>query len=169
MGKIIIVGLTLNILQSILSNESFQSFWKLVEINAVFVDVSAPTLSHQRKALHRYEVGESAPEYPASVVNRYILSQSIILYWQLRIGLTKRDSKCYIQELESILIEPNQPEKVKKFYGTDFNHDLLTTQLNVLHTNSGPSLRDLKSVVPYLKTLNEVERNIFSEVISIVK
>ena len=58
MGKIIIVGLTLNILQSIRSNESFQSFWKLVEINAVSVDVSsAPTLSHQMKALHRYEVG----------------------------------------------------------------------------------------------------------------
>ena len=73
-----------------------------------------------------------------------------MLYWQLRIGLTKRDSKCYIQELESILIEPNQPEKVKEiaeFYGTDFNHDLQKTQLNVLHTNSGPSL-DLKSVVP---------------------
>ena len=60
-------------------------------------------------------------------------------------------------------------KEIAEFYGTDFNHDLLTTQLNVLHTNSGPSLRDLKSVVPYLKTLNEVERNFFPEVISIVK
>ena len=54
---------------------------------------------------------------------------------------------------------------MKEFYGTDFNHDLLKTQLNILYTNS---LRDLKSVIIYLKTLNEVERN-FSEVISVVK
>ena len=77
-----------------------------------------------------------------------------------------------LQKLESILIKPNQPEKVKEvaeFYGTDFNHDLLKTQLNVLHTNSEPSLRDLKSVIAYLKTLNEVEKTFYSEVISVVK
>ena len=66
--------------------------------------------------------------------------------------------------LQKLELEPNQPDKVKvtEFYGSDLNLNLLKTQLNVLHTSSEPSLTDLKSVIAYLKTLNNVDREFFS-------
>lgn len=169
-----IVGLTLTTLQSIRSDESFQAFWNVVEIYQASLDVTAPTLPRQRKVPRRYETGESAPEYPRSVQDHYqrIYFEAIDLVTS---AIKRRfDQKGFqmLQKLESILIEPNQPNKVKEvteFYGSDFNPDLLTTQLNVLHTSSEVSLVDLKSVVAYLKTLNSIEREFFSEVVNLVK
>lgn len=140
-----IVGLTLTTLQSIWSDESFQAFWNVVEINQSSLDVTAPTLPRQRKVPRRYETGESAPDYPRSVQDHYrrIYFEAI----DLVTSAIKRRFDQKLQKLESILIEPNQPNKVKEiteFYGSDFNPDLLTTPLNVLHTSSEVSLVDLK-------------------------
>jgi len=79
-----IVGLTLTTLQSIRSDESFQAFWDTVEISQASVDVTAPTLPRQRKVPRRYEIGESAPEYPnvfKITIGGYIL-KLLILYHQ---------------------------------------------------------------------------------------
>ncbi len=166
-----IVGLTLTTLQSIRSDESFQAFWDTVEISQASVDVTAPTLPRQRKVPRRYEIGESAPEYPSSVQDHYrqIYFEAIDLVSSAIKGRFDQEGFKMLQKLESILTEPNQPDRVKEiteFYGSDLDLDLLKTQLNVLHT-SIESLKDLKSVIAYLKTLNSIEREFFSEVLKV--
>ena len=59
---------------------------------------------------------------------------------------------------------------VLTFYGSDFHpSDRLKTQLHLLHTGSDKSLTDLESIITYLKTLDKVEREYFSEVVKVVK
>ncbi len=131
-----IVGLTLTTLQSIRSDESFQAFWDTVEISQASVDVTAPTLPRQRKVPRRYEIGESAPEYPSSVQDHYrqIYFEAIDLVSSAIKGRFDQEGFKMLQKLESILTEPNQPDRVKEiteFYGSDLDLDLLKTQLNV--------------------------------------
>ena len=81
-----------------------------------------------------------------------------------------------LHKLETVLTnikQPQHPEMVKDvltFYGSDFHQsDRLKTQLHLLHTGSDKSLTDLESIITYLKTLDKVERECFSEVVKVVK
>ena len=81
-----------------------------------------------------------------------------------------------LQKLERVLTikEPQQVDIIKdvvSFYGADLNNaDCLQTQLNALHTAAGSetTLTDVESVVTYLKSLNSVEKQYYSEVIKVV-
>ena len=57
--------------------------------------------------------------------------------------------------------------EVAEFYGPDFHQERLKSQLSVLHSHE--SLNDLQSVVSHLKSLNDVEREFYSEVVKVVK
>ena len=78
-----------------------------------------------------------------------------------------------LQKLETTLLDPKSEalQDVCKFYGADLNQDRLETQLKVLHSTHGPDtgLTDFKSVVSYLKELNSVEKEFYSEVIKVAK
>ena len=79
-----------------------------------------------------------------------------------------------LQKLETILLETNPKREIVqdacRFYGTDLNQDRLLAQLMSLHsTKQDGSIDDFKSLISYLKGLNAVEREYYSEVIKVAK
>ena len=57
---------------------------------------------------------------------------------------------------------------IAEFYGSDLHHERLKTQLIALHcSDTSETLNDLQSVVSFLKRLNEVEKEYYSEVINV--
>ena len=173
-----VVKMTLQSLQSIRSDECFDLFWEYIERRRSLADVSSPTLPRRRKAPRRYEIGESAPEHPSSVQDHYrrIYFESIDLAVAAITARFNQKGFQMLHKLETVLTnikQPQHPEMVKDvltFYGSDFHQsDRLKTQLHLLHTGSDKSLTDLESIITYLKTLDKVERECFSEVVKVVK
>ena len=56
-----------------------------------------------------------------------------------------------------------------EFYGSDINKEHLQSQLTLLHTGSELPLKDLKSVISYLKSLSTTQRDFYSEVMNVAK
>ena len=79
-----------------------------------------------------------------------------------------------LEKLELMLKErPPNPDLVKEiceFYGTDLNRDRLLAQLTSLHScNDESLLADLKPIVVYLKDLDAVGKEFYSEIVKVVK
>ena len=66
-----LVNITLVTLQSIRSDQWFDLFWQYIESRRSVVDVSPPELPRQRNVPHRFEVGETQLEYPASAKDNF--------------------------------------------------------------------------------------------------
>ena len=58
---------------------------------------------------------------------------------------------------------------VSQFYGSDLNQDNLQAQLTTLHNGTNKPVTDLKSIVAYLKCLDAVGMEYYSEVIKVIK
>ena len=82
-----------------------------------------------------------------------------------------------LSKLELILLNSNVTDlhvsdifsEVTEFYGSDINKERLQSQLTLLHTGSELPLKDLKSVISYLKSLSTTQRNFYSEVMKVAK
>ena len=140
-------------------------------------DVSPPTLPQRRKVPRRFEVGESASEHPSTAQDHYrkIYFEVIDLVTSAIKDRFEQKGFQMLQKLETVLTvqQPQQSDMIKdvvSFYGADLNHPVrLQTQLNALHTGTERSLTDLELIVSYLKSLNNVEKEYYSEVIKVVK
>ena len=126
------------------------------------LEVSAPTLPRRRRAPKRFEIGESAPEYPDTAQEHYrrIYFEVIdVLVAAIQERFEQRGF-CMLQKLETILIEKTPPsdvtEEVIEFYGTDLRPDRLKVQLTTLHSTD--TIPDLQA---YLKGLNDVEKEYY--------
>ena len=62
-----LVSMTLQTLQSIRKDESFELFWDYLQSRRSKADVSSPVLPRRRKVPKQFEVGSSTPEYPTTV------------------------------------------------------------------------------------------------------
>ena len=134
------------------------------------IDVSTPGLPRRKRAPWRFEVGETAPEYPDAVQDHYwrIYFETIDL---LIAAIQERFQQ------RGYLILGNHPNW-KKSWDRDstgnlwhnLHQDRLKAQLTALHcSDTERSLDDLQSIVSYLKVLNEVEKEYYSEVIKVAK
>ena len=153
-------------------------FWQYVESRRSVVDVSPPELPRRRKVPRRFEVGETAPEYPVSAKDHFRR-----LYFEgidLVIAAIKNrfDQQGYrvLQKVEVALLEKRDVERsevvneVVQFYDNDFNNkDHLEAQLVQLHAGSEKALDDLKAVIEHLQLLSTTERDYYCEVIKLVK
>ena len=78
-----------------------------------------------------------------------------------------------LSKLHSVLTTegPQKPDvKVAiQLYSPDIKEDRLKSQLKALHSGKESLEKDLKSIVTYLKCLNHIEKEYFSEVIKVVK
>ena len=168
-----IVKKTVQSLQAIRSDGHFSLFWKYLEQRSSKMDMSNPALPRRKRVPRRLEVGEGAPEYAATVEDHYRRIYFEVIDLLLGAIQERFGQKGFqvLQKLEAIIVENSPSEEtireVAKFYGPDFHQERLKSQLSVLHSHE--SLNDLQSVVSHLKSLNDVEREFYSEVVKVVK
>lgn len=138
-------------------------------------NVSTPELPHHKKAPRRYEVGEGVPDYPTTVQDHYRrLYFEVIDY--LVTAIKERFNQKGFQMLKKLKVILKQKERsmemlneVCRFYGSDLNQERLQTQLVSLHKGIDTSLPDLKAIFKYLKSLDTIGREYYSEVIKVAK
>ena len=171
-----VVKMTVQALQSIRSDEKFDLFWKYLETKSSAVDVCTPELPRRKRVPRRFEVGKAEPEYSDTVQDYYrrIYFEVIdVLVASIQERFNQKGFQM-LQKLETILLETNPKREIVqdacRFYGTDLNQDRLLAQLMSLHsTKQDGSIDDFKSLISYLKGLNAVEREYYSEVIKVAK
>ena len=66
-----VAKLTVNTLQKIRNDQSFELLWKKVENKASLLGISDPQLPRKRKVPRRFDHGTAAPEYPSSPFDHY--------------------------------------------------------------------------------------------------
>lgn len=124
----------------------------------------------------RYQLGEAESECPNTIQDHYHR-----IYFEVIDVLVAAISNRYdqqgfqtLQKLENLLINKapmtdTTAQNVTKFYGADLHQDRLKAQLSRLHTTVTDVLvKDLESVIEYLRGLNRVEKEYYSEVMKVV-
>ena len=172
------VNLTVSTLQSIRKEQAFDLFWEHVESKRVQADVASPTLPRKRKVPQRYEIGDSNPEFSSTAKDYYrrVYFEAVDLCISSINNRFEQVGFQMLQKLERVLTTyPLSPDSelvkdVISFYGGDFHtQDRLVTQLHAMHAGNEIPLKDLSSVVSYLKSLSSTSQDYFSEVIKVVK
>ena len=171
-----LVKKTIQSLQSIHSDDNFNLFWEYLEHKCSDLEVSIPTLPRRKRAPKRFEIGDAAPEYPDTVQDHYrrlFLEVIDVLVTAIQERFEQRGFQM-LQKLETILVEKSPPacviEDISEFYSTDLHLDRLRVQLTTLHsTDINRSIVDLRAIISYLKGLNDVEKEYYSEVIKVAK
>ena len=138
--------------------------------------MSPPALPRRRKAPRRLEVGEGAPEYAATVEDHYRRIYFEVIDILLAAIQERFGQKGFqvLQKLETLVVD-NCPSvdilrELAEFYGSDFHHERLKSQLNVLHSQeTNEPLSNIQSVVSHLRGLNDIEKEFYSEIIKVVK
>ena len=100
-----LVSMTLQALQSIRKDESFQLFWDYLQSRRSKVDVSSPVLPRRRKMPKQFEVGSSTPEYPTTVQDYFRRTYFEALDLVIESIRRRFDQKGYymLQKLEMLL------------------------------------------------------------------
>ena len=124
----------------------------------------------------RFEIGESAPEYPDTVQNHYqrIYFEVLDVLKAAIEGRFQQKGFQMLQKLEAMLVDKNLgievAQEVIEFYGDDLHQERLRAQLLVLHSSDTDRLlSDLQAIISYLRTLNKIEMEYYSEVIKVAK
>ena len=171
-----IVRRTVQSLQSIRTDENFDLFWQYLERRCSKVNVSTPTLPRCKRVPRRFEIGEGAPEYPDTVQNHYqrIYFEVLDVLKAAIEGRFQQKGFQMLQKLEAMLVDKNLgievAQEVIEFYGDDLHQERLRAQLLALHSSDTDRLlSDLQAIISYLRTLNEIEMEYYSEVIKVAK
>ena len=158
------------------SEEQFELFWKYVELRSSEVDVLDPALPRRKRVPRRYEEGQAAPEYPSTVEDHYRRIYLEVLDFIIAAIKDRFQQRGFqmLGKLELMLKQGTPSTDLVKeicdFYGSDLNRDRLLAQLISLHSCNDDSLfTDLKSIVVYLKDLDAVGREFYSEVVKVMK
>ena len=167
---------TVQSLQSIRTDENFDLFWQYLERRCSEVNVSTPTLPRRKRPPRRFEIGEAAPEHPDTVQDHYrrIYFEVLDVLTAAIEGRFQQKGFQMLQKLEAILVEKSLEfevaQEVIEFYGNDLHQERLRAQLLALHSSDTDRLlSNLQSIISFLRTLNDVEMEFYSEVIKIAK
>ena len=108
-----LVNITLATLQSIRSDQCFDLFWQYVESRQSIVDVSPPELPRRRKVPHRFEVGETPTEYPASAKDyfRKLYFEGIDLIIAATKSRFDQQGFRILQKMEVALLEKREEQR----------------------------------------------------------
>ena len=171
-----LVRITLTLFQTMRSDMSFTLFWKYLEHRRISIEVSPPTLPRHRKIPRRFETDENTPEYQTTAEQHYNQIYFRAIDLSVEAIKVRFDQKGFqmLKKLEVMLTNEtlqcsNVIKDVMTFYGNDFDNAVrVETQLSLMHS-SGTSMADLKSIITYLKSLSNIEKAFYSEVVKIVK
>ena len=175
-----VANLSMQTLQRMRDEETFNLFWTMVQQLASKYDVGEPNLPRRRKVPRHLEVGSTEPEHPSSPKEYY----KRIYYEALDLAIncirSRFDQPGYTmyKNLETLLVIAANGKDfdehftlVTDFYGTDLNQSRLKAQLDILamhfqDADGSMSFRDVKS---YFQGLTTSTRTLFSEVITLVQ
>ena len=158
------------------SDSNFSLFWEKVTKIADTLDVSAPHLPRRRKVPRRLEVGSADGDFPATPEDHYrhIYFQAIDLIIACINDRFNQTGYQTYRNVQDLLLKAARGEDYKThfdfvthFYGSDFNPQLLSTQLQVLSTNlivDPASNIVLSDVIEFFRTLTPAKQDLLSEV-----
>ena len=173
-------SLTVTTLTKVHDAEQYDLFWQLITKKADALDVSKPTLPRKRKAPQRYEVGTGESHFPEGVEEHYCQIYFEVLDLAITCVKVRFDQPgyCTYQVTESLLLKAVRGENytaeldsASSFYGDDFSVPTLQVQLQkTLRTQfEKESHITLQDIIQYLKTFNNAELTIYSEVATLLK
>ena len=174
-----LASLTVTTLTKIRDAEQYDLFWQLITRKASALDVSKPTLPRKRKAPQRYEIGTGESHFPEGVEEHYRQIYFEILDLAITCVKARFDQPgyCTYQVTEGLLLKAVRGENytaeldsASSFYGDDFSVPTLQVQLQTLRTQfEKESHITLQDIIQYLKTFNNAELTIYSEVVTLLK
>jgi len=172
--------LTVQTLESIRSETSFNSFYETVLIKAKEHPViSEPAVPRKRRAPSRYEVGTAGPTYPSTARDHYRK-----LYFEAVDYLTSSIKERFNQPafkvyatLETLLLKAANGEDTSKEvddlaskYSGDVNVNSLVAQLSTFHVlMRGVPLRCFEDILTKVKGLQPNERQFIDNVVVVCK
>ena len=177
-------------LQKMRNDIKFDHFWEKVEAVRINVDAVEPAVPRKRKVPEKFQVGNGEYSFPVTVKEVYRPQYFEALDLAVTCIQERFDQPGYrvLQNIEDLLIKASQPgttadfvtelEFVCKFYGEDLHKDRLTVQLETLQAhfhNEKLILKDTKLnvslsvIVDFLKTLSLPAREMFSEIVTLVR
>ena len=171
-----VAAMTVQTLKSLRSDSNFSLFWEKVTKIADTLDVSAPHLPRRRKVPRRLEVGSADGDFPATPEDHYrrIYFQAIDLIIACINDRFNQTGYQTYRNVQDLLLKAARGEDYKThfdfvthFYGSDFNPQLLSTQLQVLSTNlivDPASNIVLSDVIEFFRTLTPAKQDLLSEV-----
>lgn len=139
-----VAKMTLQTLSSLRSDENFKLFWEQVTKTARELDISDLLLPWQRKMPKRYEIGNAQPEF-ADTPDHYfkcIYFEALDLITTCILERFDQPGFAVYHNVQDLLIDAakgnsyqSELEFILNFYGSDFNDELLKTQLQVFAAN----------------------------------
>ena len=175
-----IAVMTVETIVKMRTDECFDLFWESVKRNAGLVHVAEPRLPRRRRMPQRYETGTATAHFHATVENHYRQIYFEILDYATSTIKERFDQPSYTiyHQTEDLLIKSASGEDysselaaVADFYSDDIkDKECLVVQLKSLETLfEGQRGVDFRAIVKVLKSYSVAEREIFSEVMTLVK
>ena len=165
-------------LESIHSEERFKLFWHKVTALAETVDVAEPRLPRARKAPKRFEVREARAEFSETTEEHFrrIYFEALDLIIScIRDRFNQPGYRTYRNLQELLLLAVNNKDYhnefqfVVNFYGSDFDTNLLQTQLQILATNYSGDSTSLTDIIDSLKCMSQAQKSSLSQVFQLAK
>jgi hypothetical protein len=180
-----IAHMTMETLLSLRDDASFSLFYQKTVKCSEEVGVKEPVLPRQRRAPQRFEVGDgdTSHHFPTCVQDHYrmIYFEAIdTLATCLKDRFTQKDFEIYAK-LEHILVKGAKAECVDKeleecgsFYGTDFDVNVLKTQLLTLSVQVKADYSDidhllLSDMIRHFRALSKPQVSLLSQVARLLK
>lgn len=180
-----IAQMTVETLLSLRNDASFSLFWEKTVKRSEEVGVKEPILPRQRRAPPRFEVGdgEISHHFPSCVQEHYrpIYFEAIdTLATCLKDRFAQADFEMYAK-LEQILVKGAKAECVDEeleecgsFYGTDFDVNVLKTQLLTLSVQVKADHPDidrllLSDMIRHFRALSKPQISLLSQVARLLK
>ena len=165
-------------LQSLRNDSRFTLFWELVKTQSQKLTIAAPSLPRQRKRPIHYEDGNAAAEFASTPEDHYRR-----IYYeapdQIIESITDRfDQPGYglYSNLEQLLLKAvthedyeEELKSVAELYQSDLHIEDLKIQLTTLSLQLSDSHPSFSDILKYLQILSKPARNIYSEVITVIK
>ena len=178
-----LAAMTIRTLKNMRADDKFALFWKDVTTPAENNLVNAPMMPRRRRLPARYEDGDAPAEFDETPESRYTHVYFEALD-KLTMSITDRfdqhDYNIYMN-CEGLLLKTangedatSQFDTVTEFYGSDFMPATLQGHLQTFGSNfrgddyshNGATLSE---IVSYLQSLTPAQRDLMSEVITLVK
>ena len=136
--------LSLNTMQKLRNDESFDLFWSNVNSKADELEIGPPELPRKRKRPARFDSGIAEHEFPTEIKTHYrqIYFETLdIVMSCIEKRFLQGNYVNHYQQLENLLFNAvkgvpfqNELSAVCDFYQNDLDKSLLETQLLILHT-----------------------------------
>jgi len=172
--------MTVDTIVKMRTDECFDMFWESVKVNAASVHVAEPRLPRRRRMPQRYESGTAAAHFQSTVEGHYRQIYFEVLDHAISTIKTRFDQPSFAiyRQTEDLLVKSAHGEDssselnaVTDFYKDNFSDkERLEVQLKALETQfEGQSRVYLRDIVTALRSFSPAEREIFSEVVTLIK